>query len=46
MVKRYPSLHQRLHYRADSGAERIGHKIKSFLLQTFGTTDTWSSTDN
>ena len=41
----YPGTHQLLHYHADGGAELIDQRIKSYLLQTFGTTVTWSSTD-
>ena len=33
------------HDHADGGAELIGQKLKSYLLQAFGTRVTWSSTD-
>ena len=41
----YPGTHQLLHYHADGGAELIDQRIKSYVLQTFGTTVTWISTD-
>ena len=41
----YPGNYQLLHYHADGGAELIVQKLKSYLLQAFGTTVTWSSTD-
>ena len=41
----YPGNHQLLHYHANGGPELIDQKLKTFLLKTFGTTVTWSSTD-
>ena len=41
----YPGKHQVMHYHADSKAELIDQRIKSFLLKAFGTKVTWSSTD-
>ena len=36
----YPGNHTLVHYHADGGAEFIDQRIKSYLLSTFGTTDT------
>ena len=41
----FPGNHQLLHYNADGGAELIDQKIKRYLLEKFGTTVTWNSTD-
>ena len=40
-----PRNHQLLLYHADGGAELIDQKLKSCLLQVFGTRVTWSATD-
>ena len=45
MLSTYPGNHQLLQYHADGGAELIDQKLKSYLLQAFGTRVTWSSTD-
>ena len=45
MLPTYPGDNQLLHYHADGGAELIDQKLKSYLLQAFGTRVTWSSTD-
>ena len=40
-----PGNHQLIHYHADGGPEQIDQKLETYLLKTFGTTVTWSSTD-
>ena len=39
-----PGNHTLVHYHADGGAELINRRIKSYILSTYGTTVTWSST--
>ena len=41
----YPGNHHLLHYHADGGPELIDQRLKTYLLKTFGTNVTWSSTD-
>ena len=45
-LAKFPGHHHRLaHYHADGGKELIDQRVKTYLLEKFGTHITWSSTD-
>ena len=44
-LAKFPGHHRLAHYHADGGKELIDQRVKTYLLEKFGTHITWSSTD-
>ena len=43
--RQYPGDHKLQNYHADGGAELLDQRVKTYLLEKFGTSITWTSTD-
>ena len=46
MLVKYPGEHRLEHFHTDGGKELIDQRVRSYLLERFGTHITWSSTDS